>query len=72
MRAVRFHLASRLRRGISAHEVLRFVVQVADDMASLYQELAEVYAENHRLKAALHAWQTEQAQSEPSRRPSTK
>ncbi|WP_199513322.1 hypothetical protein [Nucisporomicrobium flavum] len=44
-------------------EAQRFVDQVADDMASLYEELAEVYAENHRIKAALHAWQAEQVES---------
>ncbi|WP_170047389.1 hypothetical protein [Couchioplanes caeruleus] len=37
-----------------------FITRVADDMASLYRELADVYAENHRVKAALAAWQSEQ------------
>ena len=62
--AIRFTPASRLRRGVSVQDVRRFVAQVADDMASLYGELAEVYAENHRIKAALHAWQAEQAESD--------
>lgn len=30
-------------------------------MASLYQELATVYAENHRIKTALHDWQSRYA-----------
>lgn len=64
VRAVRFASESRLRRGVSVQAVRRFVAQVADDMASLYGELAEVYAENHRIKAALHAWQAEQAESD--------
>ncbi|WP_199513454.1 hypothetical protein [Nucisporomicrobium flavum] len=31
--------------------------------ASLYDELAGGYVENHQIKAALHAWQTEQGES---------
>ena len=63
VRATRFRPVSRLGRGVEPEEAQRFVDQVADDMASLYDELAEVYSENHRIKAALHAWQAEQAES---------
>lgn len=57
---VRFRAAGGLRRGVDPNDVQGFVTRVADDMASLYRELAEAHAENHRVKAALAAWQSEQ------------
>jgi len=60
VRQVRFRRARGLR-GLNPEDVRYFVAQVSEDMASLYGELAEVYAENHRIKAALRAWQSEQA-----------
>lgn len=60
VRRVRFRRARGLR-GLNPKDVDYFVVQVSKDMASLYGELAEVYAENHRIKTALRAWQSEQA-----------
>lgn len=58
---VRFRAAGGLRGGVDPNDVQSFITRVADDMASLYRELAEVHAENHRVKAALAAWQKEQA-----------
>lgn len=58
---VQFRRAARFSGGLSPDDVAGFVDQVAADMASLYQELAAVYAENHRIKTALHDWQSRYA-----------
>jgi DivIVA domain-containing protein len=61
VREVRFRRSHGLSRGLRAEDVRQFVDQVSDDMASLYDELAAVYAENHRIKTALRDWQSTQA-----------
>jgi DivIVA domain-containing protein len=63
VRRIRFRRVRGLSRGVSADDVRHFVDQVSTDMASLYNELAAVYAENHRIKAALRDWQSEHVPS---------
>jgi DivIVA domain-containing protein len=63
VRRIRFRRVRGLSRGVSADDVRHFVDQVSTDMASLYDELAAVYAENHRIKAALRDWQSEHGPS---------
>ena len=58
VRKIRFRRTAVLGRGVSAEDVRHFVDQVSTDMASLYDELASVYAENHRIKTALRDWQS--------------
>jgi DivIVA domain-containing protein len=58
---VHFRRSPSLLGGLSPDDVETFVDQVAADMASLYRELATVYAENHRIKTALHDWQSRYA-----------
>ncbi|GAA4939143.1 DivIVA domain-containing protein [Actinoplanes utahensis] len=58
VRRIRFRRSDGLRRGLKAEDVRHFIDQVSEDMASLYDELAQVYAENHRIKAALRDWQS--------------
>ncbi|WP_155123542.1 MULTISPECIES: hypothetical protein [unclassified Actinoplanes] len=48
-------------QGVRADDVRQFVNQVSKDIASLYEELAAVYAENYRIKTALRDWQSAQA-----------
>ncbi|WP_430791722.1 DivIVA domain-containing protein [Actinoplanes sp. G11-F43] len=58
VRRIRFRRAEGLRRGLKTEDVRQFIDQVSKDMASLYDELAQVYTENHRIKAALRDWQS--------------
>ncbi|GIF16749.1 DivIVA domain-containing protein [Actinoplanes teichomyceticus] len=66
VRAIRFRRSSGLHRGLSAEDVRHFLEQVSADMASLYDELAAVYSENHRIKAALRDWQSKHSAPPPS------
>lgn len=50
-------------RGLHPAQVAAFLDRVANDLASLYKELAWVYEENQRIKDALRAWQSSQAPS---------
>ncbi|BCJ44260.1 hypothetical protein GCM10010168_10730 [Actinoplanes ianthinogenes] len=53
VREISFRRSHGLGRGLRAEDVRQFIDQVSDDMASLYDELAAVYAENHRIKTAV-------------------
>lgn len=48
-------------RGLHPAEVATFLDRVANDLASLYTELAYVHEENQRIKDALRCWQSSQA-----------
>lgn len=50
-------------RGLHPVEVASYLDRVADDLTSLYKELAYVHDENQRIKEALRRWQSSQAPS---------
>ncbi|WIM97095.1 hypothetical protein ACTOB_000589 [Actinoplanes oblitus] len=58
---MRFRRTAGFLQGVRADDVHQFVDQVSEDVASLYDELATVYAENYRIKTALRDWQSAQA-----------
>jgi DivIVA domain-containing protein len=56
----RFNLVRFGRAGVDEAEVTAYLERVADDLAALYAELAEVREQNYRIKDALRRWQSQQ------------
>ncbi|MCX4388784.1 DivIVA domain-containing protein [Micromonospora peucetia] len=56
------------RRGLDPGEVREFLDQVAGDLATVYDALAQSRRETERIKDALCRWQSEQARARDERR----
>ncbi|MEV0005103.1 DivIVA domain-containing protein [Micromonospora sp. NPDC050980] len=58
--AIRLPLTSRLRRGYRIDDVDAVLRRLAHELAERSRQLSVVAAENHQIKTALRAWQSEQ------------